>query len=69
MTNIYKDIITQKAWCQSHLTAKVGRNPKTMQWTKQCSRGWQNLGNKKPSGCKIIIERGGENKWKKVMKN
>ena len=59
--NIYKNIVTETAFCATHLTAKVGRNPKTMQWPKQCSRGWTNISNKQPAGCKIIIEKVGGN--------
>jgi hypothetical protein len=49
--NIYKAIITEHAYCRTHLTSKVGRHPITHEWPNTCARGWILLKQGKDAKC------------------
>jgi len=76
MSNIYKEILTETAYCASHLKSTVSRNffnNKNGEWAKHCQRGnrlrkydmtkiEEFLLPGEKLECEIVIEGGGENK-------
>lgn len=55
-TNRFKRIIDEVAWCRTHPTSKVSRNPKTGLWPTTCARGGYLRKIGQPAECSIIIE-------------
>ena len=61
MTNKFKDIIEERAYCNSHLKGKVGRMSNG-KFFPQCQIGWGQKKLGKPTNCEIIVVRGGVEK-------
>ena len=57
--NIYRQIITETAWCSTHPTGYIGRD-QTGYWYKQCRHGYLRIKRGEKPNCEIIIEKGGE---------
>lgn len=55
-SNRFKQIIDEVAWCKTHLTSRVNRNPKTGTWPNSCERGGYLRKMGKSEICSIIIE-------------
>lgn len=54
--NIFQKILGETAFCKTHLTSRVNRNPRTNAWPKNCQRGGSLIKLGKESHCSIIIE-------------
>lgn len=54
--NIFKQMISETAFCKSHLTSKVSRNPVTGKWPMTCARGGYMRKIGQEANCSIVIE-------------
>lgn len=54
--NRFQKILGETAFCKTHLTSKVSRNPKTNAWPVTCARGGYLRKIGEEPKCSIIIE-------------